>query len=443
MKTKSWQVDRRTVLQGIGAAVALPWLDAMAWGKAGEALAAKKRFCAIYFPFGAPTMPEGHPQARWNWTPKEQKDGSYRFGEIMKPLVGLKNRVTVFHGLSHGRNMGGHNSADGWLTGTPADVRGGKNSISVDQIVAEMYGKDTRFASLVFGTDGGIGSPGRSNTLSYRRDGSAIPAQRNVRIIFDQMFSAAAQEKLVTELKRKTSILDRVRESSKRLSGKIGKRDQAKLDEYLSSIRDLERRIEKQEAWLGEELPDVDPSNLSLDATLESPKEYLQSMFDLLFLALQTNMTQAATFQIGNQDAGGSSAQLALRMGMKQAQHGLAHSMRKDDGAAHYGAYLQHITGLYAGFLDRLKSTREGDGTMLDNTLSFYGSSNGSSTHSPLDLPLVMSGGENMGFKQGQYLKFNNDVPLTNLYATMLDQLGAGTRSFNDSTGKIGTIVKG
>ncbi len=443
MKSKSWQIDRRTVLQGIGAAIALPWLDAMAWAKGSEALAAKKRFCAIYFPFGAPTMPEGHPQAHWNWTPKEVKDGSYRFGEIMKPLTGLKNRVTVFHGLSHGRNMGGHNSADGFLTGTPADIRGGKNSVSVDQVVAEKYGKDTRFASLVLGTDGGIGSPGRSNTLSYRRDGSAIPAQRIVRIIFDQMFSAAAQKKLVTELKRKTSILDRVQESSKKLSAQVGKQDQAKLDEYLSSIRDLEKRIQKQEAWLGKELPEVDPSKLSLDATLESPKEYLQSMFDLLFLALQTNMTQAATFQIGNQDAGGSSAQLALRMGMKQAQHGLAHSMRKDDGAAHYGAYLQHITGLYAGFLNRLKSTKEGAGTMLDNTLSFYGSSNGSSTHSPLDLPLIMSGGESMGFKQGQYLKFNNDVPLTNLYATMLDRLGVPQESFADSTGTVNSVLRG
>ena len=443
MKTQSWQIDRRTVLRGVGAAIALPWLDAMAWAKGSEALAAKKRFCAIYFPFGAPTMPQGHPHEKWNWTPKEEKDGSYRFGEIMKPLTGLKDRVTVFHGLSHGRNMGGHNSADGFLTGTPVNGGGDKNTISVDQVVAEKYGKDTRFSSLVLSLDGGIGAPGRSSTLSYRRDGTAIPAQSNVRRLFDQMFSAAAQKKLVAELKRKASILDRVSESSRKLSGKLGKRDQAKLDEYLSSIRDLERQIQKQEEWLGKELPDIDPSKLSLDATLESPKEYLQSMFDLLFLALQTDMTRAATFQIGNQDPGASTGQLPLKLGMKKGQHAMAHYMKRDDGAAEYGEYLQHITGLYGGFLQRLKSTNEGSGTMLDHTLSLYGSSNGSSTHSPLDLPLVMSGGEGMGLKQGQYLKFNNDVPLTNLYATMLNQLGAPQKTFADSTGQVSAILKG
>lgn len=442
MTTKSWKIDRRTVLQGVGATIALPWLDAMAWGKTGEALPPKKRFCAIYFPFGAPTMPEGHPHEKWNWTPKEEKDGSYRFGEIMKSLTGLKNRVTVFHGLSHGRNMGGHNSGDGWLTGTPADVKSGKNTISVDQVVAEKYGNDTRFSSLVLGLDGGIGAPGRSSTLSYCRDGTAVPAQSNVRRLFDQMFSVAAQKKMVAELKRRSSILDRVSEGSNKLSGKLGKRDQAKLDEYLSSIRDLEKRIQKQEAWLGTELPDVDPSKLSLDATLESPKEYLQSMFDLMFLAFQTDMTRAATFQIGNQNPGASTGTLPLKMGMKKGQHAMAHYMKKDDGAAEYGAYLQHITRLYGGFLERLKSTKEGAGTMLDNTLSFYGSSNGSGTHSPLNLPLVMSGGEAMGFKQGQYLKFNNGVPLANLYATMLDGLGAPQKTFADSNGRISSILK-
>jgi hypothetical protein len=443
MSKQSWHVDRRTVLRGAGATIALPLLDSMAWSRDAETVTATKRFCAIYFPFGAPTMPEGHPHAKWNWTPKEEQDGSYGFGDIMKSLTGLKNRVTVFHGLSHGRNMGGHHSGDGWLTGTPADVKGGKNTISLDQVVAEKYGKETRFASLVLGLDGGIGAPGRSSTLSYRRDGTAVPAQSNVRRLFDQMFSTAAQEKLVAELKRRTSILDSVSESSKKLSGKLGKRDQAKLDEYLSSIRDLESRIQKQEAWLGKELPEVDPTKLSLDATLESPKEYLQSMFDLLFLAFQTDMTRAATFQIGNQNPGASTGQLTLKLGMNKGQHAMAHNMRKDDGAAEYGAYLQLITGLYGRFLDRLNNTQEGSGNMLDNTLSFYGSSNGSSTHSPLDLPLIMSGGEGMGFKQGQYLKFNNDVPLTNLYATMLDRLGVPQESFADSNGQITSVLRG
>ena len=142
MKTKSWHIDRRTVLKGAGATLALPLLESMLW--AGTAQAAtiansKRRFCAIYFPFGAPKVPEDHKHAEWNWLPKEE-NGSYRFRKIHEPLNDLKDRVTIFQGLAHRRNMGGHDSADGFLTGTPIVGGKGKNTISVDQALVEKYG---------------------------------------------------------------------------------------------------------------------------------------------------------------------------------------------------------------------------------------------------------------------------------------------------------------
>jgi hypothetical protein len=442
MNIKSGHLHRRTVLKGLGVIIPLPLFDSMLWADVAEAPAAKKRFCTFYFPFGVPVTPEGHPHENWNWFPREEKDGSYQFREIMKPLIGLKSHVTVFQGLHHVRESGGHNSADGFLTGTPISGQGGKGTISVDQVVAEKYGDQTRLSSLVLGLDGGIGSPARSHTLSYGRDGMAIPAESNVRRIFDSMFSEATQRELIAQLKKKGSILDQVMESAKNLSGEIGKRDQEKLDEYLSSIRQLEKRIQKQEAWLANKPPDVDASTFAIDATMESPKDYLQSMFDLVFLAFQTDMTRASTFQIGNQDASGMTAKLTSRLGMKGAQHALAHAMNKDDGAANYGEYLQILTGFYAGFLERLKNTKEGPGTMLDNTLAFFGSSNSNGTHSSINLPLILAGGEGMGIKQGQYIKVQKGIPLGNLYATMLDRLGVPQKSFAGSTGLIREIMK-
>ena len=446
MKQKSWHIDRRTILRGTGVAITLPFLDSMAWGNDAVALAAaaKKRFCALFFPFGVTAPPEGHRHEMWSWHPRAEKDGSYHFREIMKPLQGLKDRVTVIDGLHHLREPGGHGSGDGFLTGTPATGPHSKNTVSVDQVVAEKYGEETRFSSLVLGLDGGIGAPTRSSTLSYGRDGTPIPAQSNVRRVFDRMFSKAKQEQMVAELRKNGSILDRVLDSSKRLNGQLGTRDQAKLDEYLSSIRQLEKRIQKQEAWLQSELPEVDSSKLALEATIEeAPAEYLQCMFDIIHLAFQNDMTRSVTFQIGSQAARGPSAVLTKALGMKGEHHMMAHAMNKDDGAAHYGEYLRYLTGLYARFLERLKDTEEGAGTMLDNTLSLYGSSNGNGTHSSSNLPLITSGGEAMGFKQGQYLRYRSDVPLANLYATMLDGLGAPQESFADSNGRLSEVLEG
>lgn len=448
MKNKSWHIDRRTVLRGMGAAIALPFPNSMAWAGGADAAAAgaKKRFCAIYFPFGVPTLPEGHRHEQWNWYPQEMKDGSYQFREILKPLNGLKNDVTIFQGFAHASHQdsfAGHDSADGFLTGTAIKNGRGKNTISMDQVLADKFGHETRFASMVMSINGGIGAPSRSSTLSYNKDGMPIPAQANVSRIFNRMFSATSQIEALEQLKTNKSILDYVLESSKDLNNKVGKQDQAKLDEYLTSIRQLEKRIQKQAEWVGKPLPKIEADGLEIEATLAEPNDYITSMFDLMFLAFQTDMTRYATFQIGNQVNEGLSWELAIGLGMKTGHHNLAHSMNKDDGAAHYGEYLQYLNSEYARFLNRLKNTPEGSGTMLDNTLSLFGCSNGNPTHSCFNLPIIVSGGQGMGIKQGQYLKFDHGVPLSNLYLTMLDKLGAPQESFADSTGHLDGVSKG
>ena len=444
MKTKSWHLNRRTVLKGAGATLALPLLDCMIWPDSASAATienSKKRFCTIYFPFGAPKVPEDHKYAEWNWLPKEE-NGTYRFRKIHEPLNDLKDRVTMLQGLSHNNNMGGHASADGFLTGTPIINGKGKNTISVDQVLADKYGQETRFSSMVLSIDGGIGAPSRANTLSFNRDGLPIPALSNLKQIFNRMFSVSSQQQMLAELKKKKSILDDVLEATKDVKRKFGKQDQAKLEEYLASVRSLEKRIHREEAWIGKPLPEIDTSGLKLEATLEDPSDYLSSMFDLIYLAFQTDMTRYSTFQIGNQDNIGLTHAFTKKLGMANGHHAMAHGMNKDQGPVNYGTYLQHLTKEYARFLTRLKDTPEGSGSMLDHTLTLYGCSNGYPTHSCIDLPLMLGGGEALGFKQGQYLKFDSQVPLTNLYTTILERLGAPQESFADSNGKMNSVLK-
>ena len=195
---------------------------------------------------------------------------------------------------------------------------------------------------------------------------------------------------------------------------------------------------------MGSELPDVDSSKMALEATLaEAPADYLQCMFDIIYLAFQNDMTRSVTFQIGSQDAQGPSKAMTPALGFHGGHHAMAHGMGKDDGPMHYGKYLQYLNGLYGKFLQRLKDTEEGSGTLLDSTLSMIGSSNNvGGTHGSTNLPIIIAGGESMGFKQGQNLKYKSDVPLSNLYATMLDGLGASVETFAESNGRLREVLK-
>lgn len=432
MSEKSWNISRRRMLQGTGTALALPLLEGMLYGAQKEtANNAPKRMCSLYFPYGVQTKGE------YAWFP----EGEGRNFTHSKPLECLRkhqDHVTIFGGLSHpnARRMNGHTTADNFLTGSYIKPDGSGQTVSLDTYASLHIGKDTRYPSLVLSTDEGIGEVGRRNTVSTTVKGRTIPPMVSTLKIYNHLFDkipASAQE----TLNRKKSLLDALLEDSKSLKRSLGKRDQEKLDEYMSSVRDSEKKAVRAEQWLNTPKPRVDPDSLALEATpAESPEDYLKCMFDLMFLALQTDSTRLITYSIGNMRAGGSRASgfpSAITGEGNAVHHKLAHGNRT-------GKYDAFLAGQLSYFIERLKNAQEGGRSLLDNTMVLFGSSN-SKTHVNRNYPLVLAGGNGLGLKHGQYLKYKESVPLANLHLTMLHSLGVPAKSFADSTGTLSELA--
>ncbi len=443
MSKKPWHLDRRTFLRGSGVSLALPFLECMA--SAAKPGSQPKRFCAIYFPYGIVHRQEGTEHAKWNWFPTGS-GRDYQFNKSLRSLETHRNELTIFGGLSHprGRQMGGHDTADTWLTG--AELKAGhlQNTISIDQLMALQVGEQTRYSSLVLSTDGGVGEPTRSSTLSFSRTGQPVPAENKPRLVFDRLFgvnpdSLSAQRQ---QLENSASMLDLVLDHSRSLRNRLGKLDQTKLDEYLSSVRQIERRVERSEQWLNVPKPQVASDGLSLEADDSTPRELIRTMYDLIYLAFQTDSTRIATYQLGNMNGATSIAgKFPQLLGMAESMHSLAHGARKsDEGAEPLGRWDQFLSEQLSYFLERLKSAPEDGGSLLDHTLVFYGSSN-SQTHVNENYPLLLAGGRKLGFSHGQFLRFDETTPLSNLLVTMLNRLDVPTKSFADSTGEITELV--
>ena len=432
---KSWQLDRRALLKGVGVSLALPMLDCM--GSEASQADRPKRFCATYFPYGSVFQNAGSEFAKWNWTPTgEGRD--FTFGEIHRSMEPLRKNLTMIEGMSHpnGRSMGGHDTADIWLTGSALIGSRMKNSMSLDQIIAANQADQTRYSSLVISTDGGVGEPTRSSTLSYNRNGQAIPAQNKPRVVFDRLFGVTSDsvDAQRSSLERTGSMLDRVLEHSRSVRSKLGKYDQKKFDEYLASVREIEKGVERSKQWLEIPKPRVDEVGLSLDADDSTPQELIQTMYDLMFLAFQTDSTRVATYQIGNMNGATSIAgKFPQLLGMGKNMHGLAHGGAKGKGGEELGKWHRFLADQMARFLTRLKSTEEGDGTLLDHTIVLYGSSN-SQTHRNANYPLMLAGGQQLGLNHGQLIKSDEKTPLSNVYLTVLNQLDIQLDSFADST---------
>ena len=437
---KPWNLSRRTFLQGAGVSLALPYLEAMAAPGPKP-----KRFCAVYFPYGIVARAEDSPVADWNWFPRGQ-GREYTFRNSLKPLDPLREELTILGGLSHpkGRAMGGHDTADTWLTA--AELKEGHldNTVSLDQVLAAKTGDATRFASLALSTDGGAGEPTRASTLSFSRTGRPIPAENQPRLIFERLFGvdSSSLESQRQRLRTEGSMLDLVLEHSRSLQGKLGQSDQRKMDEYLTSVRQIEQRVERSERWLDVPKPAADASGLHLEADDTTPAELIRTMYDLIYLAFQTDSTRVVTYQLGNMNGATSIAgKFPQLLGYADSMHTLAHDARKADaGAEPLGLWDLFLTKQLAYFLERLRSTPEGDSTLLDSTVVLYGSSN-SQTHVNEDYPLVLAGGGGLGFRHGRYLRFGEEIPLSNLFVTLLDKLGAPAAAFADSTGELTEIA--
>ncbi|NQV26355.1 MAG: DUF1552 domain-containing protein [Rhodopirellula sp.] len=439
---KSWQLDRRTLLKGVGVSLALPMLDCM--GSETSQVERPKRFCATYFPYGSVFQNEDSEFAKWNWTPAGEGP-DFTFGEIHRSMEPLRNDLTMLEGLSHpnGRSMGGHDTADIWLTGSELTGSRMKNTMSLDQIIAAHHMDQTRYSSLVLSTDGGVGEPTRSSTLSYNRNGQPIPAQNKPRVVFDRLFGVKSDsvDSQRSDLQRTSSMLDRILEHSRSVRRQLGKHDQKKFDEYLASVRQIEQGVERSKQWLEIPKPRVDDVGLSLDADDSTPQELIQTMYDLMFLAFQTDSIRVATYQLGNMNGATSIAgKFPQLLGLGNTMHTLAHGGAKGKGGEALGKWHQFLTDQMARFLTRLKSTEEGDGSLLDHTIVLYGSSN-SQTHRNANYPLMLAGGQQLGLKHGRLIKSDEQTPLSNVYVTVLNQLGVKADTFADSTARLDGLL--
>lgn len=442
--SKSWHLDRRTFLAGAGASLGLPMLECMA---ASQPAPTPTRFCGIYFPFGVSLPKEDSEQSNWRWFPNgEGRD--FQFNDSLKCLDPLRDNLTILGGLSHpnGRRMGAHDTGDTFLTGALLEGKHLRNSVSLDQIMAERLAHQTRFRSLVMSTDGGVGEPTRASTLSYNDKGRPIPALNQPAQIFARFFGAGDADTFARRrrLKSAASMLDRVLENSNSLKLQLGNNDREKLEEYLSSVRQIEQRVERSQAWLEvprPELSDEDRDVLELNSDDEAPLEYIRTMYDLLYLAFRTDSTRVATYQIASMaDASSKAGKFPQLEGFKGSLHSLAHDWNKPEGAVNLGKWDQFMATQLSYFLTRMSQTADGDGTLLDHSIVLYGSSN-SQTHNNSNYPLVLAGGNGLGLNHGQFLKLPETVPMANLFVTLLDRMNLPTEAFADSTGDIAELT--
>lgn len=431
---KSWHLSRRTMLMSTGASIALPWLECMAADKAN---APAKRFFGGYFAYGVPMPEDNAPDRMTNgWFPLgEGKD--YQTPKMHENIMPLRDKVTFVSGLSHPsmRTTSAHKGADYFLTGANILKTYDKQSISIDQLLAQSLGRDTRFQSLVMSSFGGVNRPYRSATLSFDRSGRPIPAQNNPAEIFRRMFGVVTESEK-NALASRGSILDEILGEAGDLNRRLGKADRAKMDEYLSSVREVERMTERAEKWQKTPKPKVDTKDLALDANPTTPREYLTVMYDLVALALQTDTTRVATFQTACEEAG-LTDRFPSAVGMAKSSHKLSHEKKDYDEVA---KYIEFLNEMHANFIKKLDGIQEGSGSLLDNTLCFYGCAT-SKTHKAINYPIILSGGGNMGFKHGAHRHFDDNIPLSNMFVTMANQMGVEVDAFADSTGDVGAFI--
>ncbi|MEC7499962.1 MAG: DUF1552 domain-containing protein, partial [Planctomycetota bacterium] len=342
MNLHDHQIGRRRFLRGSGIALALPMLTSLVRPSLGDETPHNpKRLGCFYFPDGVPMpLPEDPAYQEWAWFP-HGGGTEFNFTNCMKPLEPVKSELTVLSGFSHplSRSVHGHNNADQFLTA--AKVGGGdreyKNTISLDQEYVKHVGDETRIASLVMSTDGGAGTARGAHTLSFDRHGRPIPAEHRPKQIFDMLF-VKTDGNSARKLAQSQSALDEMLADARALRRQLSKSDRLNLDEYLDSVRQAEIKVEKAKRWLNIPLPSVERDSLNLELTTNEPREYLQTMFELMFLAFKTDTTRVATYQIGRENGVGRSDHLARAVGFNLA-HQLSHETKNPDGWKNFGIY--------------------------------------------------------------------------------------------------------
>jgi hypothetical protein len=442
-------LPRRTLLRGLGTALALPFLDSMvpALSTASTSAAARvTRLGVVYQPNGV---------AMQNWTPATEGSG-FEFTSSLTPLQRFRDQMTVVSGLNSKPEtialnlpVGFHSRASTrFLTDIqpkPAEGSALAAGISMDQIAANHLGQYTQLASLELSLEspdsGGSGDPGFSkvyvDTISWRSATTPLPMENNPRAVFERLFGDSGTtdpQTRLNRLKQQQSILDSVMQSVSQLQGRLGLNDRSKLTEYLDAIRDLERRIQRAEEHNNKELPLIEhpagiPANFAAHTKL---------MYDLYVLAYQCDMTRVITFMIGHEFSG----QTYSEIGVPDAHHAISHHQNDPVRLAKLAKIDQYNTSLFAYFLEKMKSTPDGDGSLLDHSMIIYGAGmSDGNVHDPTNLPILLVGGGCGQLKGGgSHIRFPKDTPLANLHVALLHKLGVQIDKIGDSNGELTSL---
>ena len=446
-------LSRRRFLRGLGACVALPALESLLPAAPAKVLTAAStktgaplRAAFVYFPNGA-IQPK--------WWPKTE-GAEFELSPTLEPLTKVKHQLQVMGGLDHVNatpgpdGAGDHARASGtFLTGVRvkktagSDIRAG---ISIDQVMANQIGHLTRFPSLELTCDA-VRKSGNCDSgyscayqynLSWRSESTPVAPEPNPRLLFERLFGAGAPGERAANLQRRQaqqrSIMDFVLDDARSLQGKLAYRDKQKLDEYLGSVREIEKRIEQAERFGAA----PDPAVATPSGVPAGYEDYLSVMFDLLLLAFQTDSTRIATFLLANE----GSNRAFPEIGIPEGHHYLTHHQNKQDMIDKVASIDLFYMRKFARFLEKMEEAKDVDGkSLLSNSMIVYGSGNSDANrHTHVNLPVLLAGGGGGTLTPGRFAKFGG-VPMSNLFLSMADRIGAkNVERLGDSTGRVGTI---
>lgn len=418
---------RRFLLRAAGASLALPGLSSLMAKTAGSLASLQatrgagvgaRRFVAVGNLLGF--------QQKSFFPEKEGSD--YGFTTLLKPLAAMREQLTVYRGLDHGLK-GGHFAVHSFLSGVlHSEARDREDgNVTLDQFLAEKVGSETRFPSLTIGSEGGIHG---GCQLSWTRSGVRVPPITNPADLFDRLFapeSPAQRQQRGQQHELHASILDAVNEEAKGLSKKVNHEDRVKLDEYLTSIREVEKRLELRRRWVDQPKPEAPFEKPANTNTVDD----LPMLYELMALALQSDATRIATLEIGG-------SFLPQHLGIDKSYHSLSHHGNDEEAIARLLALESYQIERFGKFVQRLAQIQDGEGSLLDSTSVLFGSGMGNgNAHTNSDLPIILAGG---GYRHGRFKKVAseglNKVPLCNLYVDLAQRMGVETDSFGNSTGR-------
>ena len=435
-------IPRRAFLRGTGASLALPLLDAMlpAFALASPDAKPALRFGIVYAPNGV---------IMDKWTPPQEGPLS-SLPPILEPIAPFRNQLLVLSGLESkqawgiaGVDVAGEHprASAAFLTGVHVNSVASEPhaGISVDQVIAQEFKQHTELASLELGIESAEilgacdGGCTYTNTLCWRDASTPLPMENQPRAVFERMFGASDstnREERLARIRKKRSILDFVNRDVARLMSDVGPGDRNRVTQYLEAIRDVERRVEKAEEQSSKDFPSFRrPTGIP-----ETVGQHIRLMMDLQTLAFQSDLTRVSTLQIGHEMSNHSYPEL----GISDPYHPLTHHQGDPEKIAKATRVNIFHSQMFAYFLDKLRSTSDGDGSLLDHSIVLFGSGlSDGNKHVPINLPVLLAGGQ---FPGNRHLRLPAGTPLANLYMTVLDKLGISLDRFADSTGKLETL---